>query len=784
MKNIIRAFFLVMVLTTATTHGSGMLIPKDGSIPPLAIEHQRVDIRIKDGVATAKIEQVFKNSTNRDLEAVYIFPLPANAAIADFAMYINGKRTSGELVEKGKARKIYQDIVRRLKDPGLLEHMGGTLFRVSVYPVKKNADQKIEIEYSQTLAFESGLYKYVYPLKTGERAAQTLEDFTVSASITSALPIKNIYSPSHEVGISRKGENRAIIGFEQERALLDKDFVLYYGVTKKEFGLNLISHAVKGKDGFYMMMLSPQVVPADGAIMEKDVTFVLDTSGSMTGKKIEQAREALKYCVAKLNPGDRFNVIRFSTDVESYSDVLVPVNKAKIKGALEFISDLEARGGTDIHSALSEALALDFAEQRPGIIAFLTDGKPTIGESDTDAIIKQVAKCNKRDVRVFVFGVGEKVNTHLLDRISGENGGMSQYVKPEEDIELKLSSFSDKMSSPVLSRLAISADNIKLKQQHPRELPDLFAGEQLTVFGRYQEGGHVAIHLTGEVNGEDREFVYEATFHKIQTENAFVPRLWATRRVGYLLDEIRLSGEQSELKDEVLKLSKEYGIMTPYTSYLVLENDQAYKTHGIDRLHREAPARPAGRVGKGGGPALESEVRAEEVSAIQRWGGARKRRDSAQPAQSRELMSAQTLTVPVFDEDADDASMAWNAAAPVETKRPSVVRTASSKVSSYFKEKSGSDAVELSEAIQDYRKSDLVKDEIQSVRHVGTRLFTFVGGRWIDSKYKKSMKTLKVKFATDAYFELLAKHPQLQECFALGKQVTVVLDDKTAIVVE
>lgn len=773
-----RLLITALALSAVTSYGSGMLIPKDGTIPPLAIQHQRVDISIKDGVATAKIEQVFKNSTSRDLEAVYIFPLPVGAAIADFAMYIDGKRMSGELVEKAKARKIYQDIVRRMKDPGLLEHMGGTLFRVSVYPVKKHADQKIEIEYSQTLPFEAGLYKYVYPLKTGDKAARTLDDFTVSARIVSNLPIKNIYSPSHDVGISRKGEHAAMLGFEQEQALLDKDFVLYYGVSKKDFGLNLITHAVKGQDGFCMMMLAPKVVLEGDAVMKKDVTFVLDASGSMSGKKIEQARKALKYCVHKLNPGDRFNIIRFSTDVELYQSALVVADKKHVQGAIEFIDEIKARGGTDINSALAAALKMGDDDKRPRIIAFLTDGKPTIGESNTDTIVSNVAQGNQNKARVFVFGVGETLNTHLLDRISGENGGMSQYVKPKEDIEVKLSSFSDKMSNPVLSNLAITVDKVKLKQLHPRTLPDLFAGDQITVFGRYQGGDHVAIHLTGEVNGESREFVYEGTFHKTQTNNGFIPRLWATRRVGYLLDEIRLNGEQAELKDEVLALSKEYGIMTPYTSYLVLENEQAYQTHGI---RRSSP----GKMGGGGAPD-ESRVRRSDqpASVPRRWGQAGRKADSVVAGSARESQAA-PLTVPMFDAGADDDLEALEAGGKTkEEMRFKVVRAESSTVARYFEKKSGSDAVQLSESIQDYRGRDKAKDEIGTVRHVGDRLFLYIGGRWVDSKYKKSMETITVTFADDAYFKLLADHPKLKDVFALGPQVTVVLDDGTAVVVE
>ena len=338
MKHRFQRFALAAVLAaTASAYGSGMLIPKEGDLPPLAIKYQRVDIRIKDGVATAKIEQVFKNSVNRDLEAVYVFPLPENASISDFAMYINGKRTSGELVEKDKAKSIYQDIVRRLKDPGLLEHMGGNLFRVSVYPVPKQGEQKIELTYTQPMEFEAGLYKLVYPLRTGERASSTLEDFTIGATIHSSLPIKNVYSPSHQIGISRKSENEAVLGFEENRGALDRDFVLYYGVSKKEFGVNLLTHAAKGQDGFFLMMLAPSVEPPRGEVIRRDLVFVLDTSGSMAGEKIKQAQDALKYCVNKINDGDRFNVVRFSTDVEPLEPRLMVAGKDNRRKASEFV---------------------------------------------------------------------------------------------------------------------------------------------------------------------------------------------------------------------------------------------------------------------------------------------------------------------------------------------------------------------------------------------------------------------------------------------------------------
>jgi Ca-activated chloride channel homolog len=777
MKRVFLTVFAALVFA-GNALSSGMLIPKDKSLPPLAVKHQRVDIRVKDGVATAKIEQVFKNSVNRDLEAVYVFPLPQNAAIGDFAMYINGKRMSGELVEKDKARKIYQDIVRRLKDPGLLEYLGGNLFRISIYPVPKNGEQRIELEYSQQLDFDSGLYKFVYPLKTGERASRTLDDFTVSVNLKSSVPIKNVYSPSHEVGISRKGENEAVIGFEEDQALLDRDFVLYYGVSQKDFGLNLLTHAVKGQDGYYMMMLSPSVTPPGGKPMAKDVVFVFDTSGSMKGKKITQAREAFEYCVKHLNDGDRFNLVRFSTDIETLGPKLLDANDANRKKALNLLAEIEARGGTAIDGALSEALGMDFDAKRPSIIVFLTDGKPTVGESDTDIIVKNVAGRKKGRVRLFVFGVGEKVNTHLLDRLSGDHGGVSQYVKPGEHIEAKVSSLADKLSNPVLSNLELVVDKLKTRKVHPRELSDLFSGDQLVVLGRYDGDGHVAIRLLGDVEGKKREFVYEGDFAKVNGDNDFIPRLWATRRVGYLLDQIRLQGEEHELKDEVILLSREYGIMTPYTSYLVLENDDAYKQHGIAR------GRNTGVV-----PLEAEEAKASHVFAgkgLRRTRADRQARVMDEAAgDPRAPMAPAPEPVPLFSRDAVDGFSAPSGAMRAgREKRYQVVRENAGEVSNYLKRDSGREAIQLSEAIRKYRERSTDREDIASVRHVGKKIFYLLNGQWVDSAYNEKMKTRRVAFASDEYFELLRKRPELKPFLALGEKMIVALDDGSALIVE
>ena len=565
---------LLVATWSATSWATGVLIPKDKHLPPLAIKHQRVSIEITDQVAKTHVEQVFQNHVNRDLEATYIFPLPKGAAVTEFAMYINGKRASGELLEKDKARKIYEDIVRRMKDPGLLEYLDNHLFRVRVYPVPRKGRQRIEITYSEVLKLDTGVCRYVYPLRTGEKASRTLDDFTVSAKLSSKMAIKSVYSPSHKVGVTRKDDHHATVGFEEQRGLLDRDFVLYYTVSEKDVAISLLTHRVKGDSGYFMLMISPKVEVAPGQVLAKDICFVIDTSGSMSGRKITQAKAALKYCLENLNKGDRFQVIRFSTTAEAFAEGLVEATPERIKKALAFTAELRAAGGTAIDEALKEALKRKPDAKRPYIIAFLTDGLPTIGETNPERIVQNARDRLKANARIFCFGVGHDLDTHLLDKITETARGYSEYVRPKEDIELKVSRFYDKVSSPVLADLKLDLPKVRGGDIYPRRLPDLFKGTQLVVFGRYRDAAHVAVTLTGQMAGKAKTFAYDADFPEAKPENDFIKRLWATRKVGYLLDEIRLHGEKKELRDEVVRLSKAFNIITPYTSYLVVEDEK------------------------------------------------------------------------------------------------------------------------------------------------------------------------------------------------------------------
>ncbi|HAV43372.1 TPA: trypsin [bacterium] len=551
--------------------------PRPPHIPPriskpevLPIKYHRVKVDIKDQVATTSIDQVFRNPHDRDLEGTYIFPLPEEAAITDFAMYMDGKRISGEILDKDKAREIYEDIVRRMKDPGLLEYINRNMFKARVYPIPRHGEKRIELVYHQTLNYDAGLCRYTYPLSVERFSPVALEEVTISVKITSKIPIKSLYSPSHEIE-PKIEKYQASCSYEAKNVKPDKDFTLYYSVSEKDVGLNLLCHREPDEDGYFLMTISPGELK--GKAINKDIVFILDTSGSMSGEKIEQAKEALRFCLNNLSEGDNFNLVGFATEVDSYQEGLVKAEKENIKGALEFLRKLNARGGTNINDALLFSLKMFTDSKRPQMMVFLTDGEPTVGITDMKGILENLAKANRTKARIFVFGVGHDVNTHLLDKISEVHQGVSTYVEPGENIEVKVSSFYSKISEPVLANIALDFSRIRTKEIYPLTLPDIFSGEQLLLLGRYEGEGSTTITLKGYVQGEEKRFLFENKFFKEIKENEFIPRIWATRKIGYLIGEIRLKGESKELVDEIVRLSKEYGIMTPYTSFLVIEKE-------------------------------------------------------------------------------------------------------------------------------------------------------------------------------------------------------------------
>jgi Ca-activated chloride channel family protein len=573
MKRIFSLSLILAVFLSPIALADGIIIPMpphphDPFPPNLSIKYHHVDIKIDNQVAQTTVDQVFINNYHRDIEGTYIFPMPEDISISKFSMFVGGEEIKGKILDKYEARQIYEDIVRRKKDPALLEYFKDGMFKASVYPIPAHGETRIKLNYSEILKANGGICGYRYTLNTEKFSHDPLQSVKLTVEINSNQPIKSIYSPSHDIRIERENDHHAKVTYVEENTRPDKDFLLYYTVSEKDVGFNLLPYEDEDHERFFLAMISPQVeVPADRT-SSKNIIFILDTSGSMQGEKIRQAKGALAFCLNSLNTGDRFNVIDFDDEIKSFKTGLVRAGHQNIEEALSFVEKCEAEGGTNINDALLTGLKQIEGNGEASFIIFLTDGLPTVGETDIMHILQNVKKANDSDARIFVFGVGYDVNTRLLDRLAQDNHATSDYVRPSEDIEVKVSGFYNKVSHPILTNVQLSFGDVEVYDVYPKELPDIFKGSQLVVLGKYRNDGQTLVTLSGSAQRTPRRFTYEVDFSS-NHKNDFIPRIWATRKIGYLIDQIRLHGENKELVNEVVRLSKKYGVITEYTSFLV-----------------------------------------------------------------------------------------------------------------------------------------------------------------------------------------------------------------------
>jgi len=630
MRSRILAAALVMAAVLGgplSARADGVIIPRpDPQLPApplrsLSIKYHRVTVTIDGQIATTHVDQVFVNETGHDLEGEYIFPVPEDATISSFAMWVDGQRLEAQVLDRDQAREIYEEIVRQQQDPALLEYAGRDAFRARIYPIPAYGEKRVELEYSEVLASDSGLIRYAYPLNTEKFSARPLQDVSVAVRVKGSQDLKTIYSPSHEVDIQRISSREAQITYQDENVTPSTDFVLYYSIGDVSVSVDALSYREGTEDGYFLLLLSPGLVANDIEPLAKDVFFVLDTSGSMRGVKLEQAKRAAKYVLSHLNPEDRFSLITFSSTVSVFASSLQPVGERD--KAVDRINRLQANGGTNIDGALRKALE-QTEEGRPQIIVFLTDGLATEGEVRTEWILEAIRDLAPANVRLFCFGVGHDVNTLLLDTMAQEQRGTSAYVQPGEDIERVVSSFYNKISLPVLTDVDIDFGDIEVLDVYPYPLPDVFAGGQMIVAGRYREGGSTDLTLTGDRGGEVFRQVCEDVVFSNEGGEAFVARLWATRKVGHLLTQIRLNGPEEELVDEIVALSVRFGIVTPYTSFLVDETEDALSSEGRQALadrELDALTPPAGNApgfGAGGAAPMPTAASVTGRAAVEK----------------------------------------------------------------------------------------------------------------------------------------------------------------------
>ncbi len=713
-----------MCLLASPLHAQGWIEPPPGR-PVFGIVKVRseVNVRIVGRVAQVEVEEWFRNQGGGLGEGDYLYPLPGEAVFSNYSLFQGDQELKGETMDAQKARAIYEEIVRRKKDPALIELAGHGLIRARVFPINPGDTRRITLRYTQMMSRAGDALQFRYAaggryggmqrnVEGAQGPTRTPEAVPLSFRMVadSGAMFRDPFSPTHELRVERDG-GRLVVRPAGE---LTGDLTVFLPLASGLVGVTVVTHRPNDEAGYFMLTVVP--APADAASVPRDVTVVLDVSGSMSGSKIDQAKRALDQLLGSLRGQDRFRLASFSSSVTSHQRGWTEATSGAISDARRWVDGLNAGGGTNIQDALDEAFRLPGDPEHLNVVLFLTDGLPSVGEQNPERLA-QMAERARSNARVFAFGVGYDVNTYLLDRLSAAGRGSTQYVQPNEDVEQALGRLVTKISHPVLTDLEIAEAPVRLTELYPQRLPDLFAGEELVLFGRYagerasrggDEDGTVSgrLVLTGRRAGRTERFEVRVTFPEHQRDNDYIPRLWASRKIGVLTQSIKLNGSNPELEREIRETALRYGLLTEYTSYLVQEPLDMAIRPGVLRDRAMAPmAAPAPAQASGQGAVVAAE----------------------QARVNREAKSMATI----------------NAAEMEVTRRAHGPAT----------------------------------------RHVAGRLFILKDGLWTDLWHADSLRVVRVEPFSDAYFALLDRLPELKpywsemrDVLVSGKRASIALD--------
>jgi Ca-activated chloride channel family protein len=695
-----------------------------------------------------QVTETFRNRGGLIGEADYIFPMPAGAAFEALELEIDGELVSGETMAADQARRIYEDIVRRSRDPALVEYMGRGMLRTRIFPIRPGEEKRVVVRFQSVAEREGSALRVDYLRGSGPRAqvvpiplphpvplpapmprdprgrgiddaarqpsgvARTIGEETGNAFTlvyTNRDEYGRPYSPTHDLHVNDRGTRREVV------ALGDAPQVTILLPLRRTTAASvaMLPYAPGSEDGFALITITPPAVTP--RTTPRDLTFVVDVSGSMRGQKMEQARAAGRQMLASLGPQDRFRIIDFSTDVRTFGTGFTPATRRNIDEANRYLDDLRPDGSTNISGALEEALDAPADDARMPIVFFVTDGEPTVGERNADRIAALASRLRGR-ARVFTFGVGSDVNAGLVEQLAVDGRGTAQFVRPDESVERAVSLVASRITSPVVTDVRVRAEGVRLTKLHPTLPADIFAGQDLVLFARYTGNGDGRIIVEGRTPAGPVSWTETVRFPDRERRNSFVARLWAAQRTGWLSAERRRNGASTELDAELRDLGTRYGIPTELSSYLVLEPGMQ-------------PVRTLGN----------SNLRLEEVVVT----GTGTARDEA----SVRVMRGRRADAP--------APVSTPAPAPADAKREQFEQAKAA----------AAQRAAMTLSAVDSASADL-KDA--GVRRVGTRTFALANGVWTDTRYVKTLRMVRVKPYSAAYFALLERIDDLRAPFALA----------------
>jgi len=534
-----------------------------------------VDIDINDQVAKTHVDQVFYNELDQSVESVFIFPLPKNAMVTEMAYWVNGERYEARIRERQEAVDEYNDRKNQWIDPALMEKIDNNMYRLKIVPISANSEVRTEITYIEMCTYDFGVTNYEYFLNTTGLSSQPLETVHLALDAHSQNTYKYFKSPTHSnsaaTQITKHSNSHYSLEYGDENFMPDKDLEIEWETKRDEVQYSLLTYTPTpedsmGESSFYALWVTPPDTIEDDEIIPKDIVFAADVSSSMEGDRIVALKESLKNFLSLLNPDDRFNIITFGTHVVPFKSDLVEANSNNISEAQTFVSQIYALGMTNISSALDSSLKQSYRESSSKNLIFLTDGMPTLGETNIDSINNSVVQNNNNDVRLFSFGIGDNISERLLTKLALDNHGYAHMISADDSIETVINNHFERISKPVITDLEFDYNSFQPWDRYPKNLTDLFWGSQTMEMGLYEQGGEYNIALSGMMRDDSVKYYKPMYFPDTTGGYRFVPRLWARAKINHLLDLIAIHGETDELVNQVIELSLRYQILTEYTA--------------------------------------------------------------------------------------------------------------------------------------------------------------------------------------------------------------------------
>lgn len=579
----ILATFLLSLLQISPASAAGLLVADGGFGGVLEIKQHDVKVTVNNSIAVTQVDQIFVNTENRQVEALYTFPIPREASVSNFSMWIGGKEMIGEVVEKKRAREIYESYKQTRRDPGLLEQVDFKRFEMRIFPIPAGAEQRVRIEYYQQLDVDHDWATYVYPLATDVRGeqhdSQVKGRFSMTIDFQSEVPIQELRSESHtdDFVVVNHEAKYAQAAMELNEGDLSRDIVIAVQTKRPRTGLDVITSRPVGEDGYFMMTLTPGEDLSDSD-QPMDYVFLLDVSGSMSrDEKLAISRQSLVAFIDSLGSEDRFDCVAFNLAPTPLFRSLQKANAESLEKAKTFFLSQRARGGTVLQPAISAAYNYR-DDDRPLNVILLSDGMTEVGEQ---AELLRLIQSRPSGVRVFCIGIGNEVNRPLLDQMAGQAGGLAAFVSTEDSFARQAKLMRQKLVRPAIEKLTVQFDSDAIQNVEPKDLGDLFYGTPLRILGRYASPGPVSVTIGGTIEGGPWKQTVQVVMPEKDEGNSEIERIWAQQRVARLLADERKNNRSNQ--EDIVQLCEAYSIISPYASMLVLENDQEYKRWKIEQ---------------------------------------------------------------------------------------------------------------------------------------------------------------------------------------------------------